>query len=87
MLYGARGIVVEVDRLGGTGVNAGLRGQKVTWYVANISNAIRESHNFGFNTKHEGILFHWTSFVRKSAAYVEDLPPIYRDKLRNDRVE
>ena len=46
--YGARALVVEAARLGGTCVNVGCVPKKVMWYASNIAQAMRDAPGYGF---------------------------------------
>lgn len=85
-MYGAKAIVVEVARLGGTCVNVGCVPKKITWYAASIAETIKEAHHYGFNVK-ETAPFDWSMFKQKRDAYVTRLNGIYEKNLKNDKVE
>ncbi|KAI9887592.1 MAG: Glutathione reductase [Watsoniomyces obsoletus] len=84
--YGAKTIVVESKRLGGTCVNVGCVPKKVTWNAASIADTMKDAHHYGFNFQ-ETAPFDFTSFKKKRDAYVHRLNGIYERNLANDKVE
>ena len=49
--YGARALVVESDRLGGTCVNLGCVPKKIMWNAGEIAHALRDSRDYGFEVR------------------------------------
>ncbi|KHO01923.1 glutathione-disulfide reductase [Metarhizium album ARSEF 1941] len=84
--FGAKAIVVEAARLGGTCVNVGCVPKKVTYNAAAIAETLREAKAYGFSVK-ETAPFDWTTFKNKRDAYVKRLNGIYERNLENDKVE
>ena len=85
-MYGAKSIVVEVARLGGTCVNVGCVPKKITWYAAAIAETIKESKAYGFSVD-QTAPFDWNTFQEKRSNYVKRLNGIYEKNLLNDKVE
>lgn len=85
-MYGAKSIVVEVARLGGTCVNVGCVPKKITWYAASTAETIKEAKNYGFSVDTTAP-FDWSTFSSKRAAYIKRLNGIYEKNLKNDKVE
>ncbi|KAF2479947.1 hypothetical protein BDY17DRAFT_302958 [Neohortaea acidophila] len=85
-MYGAKAIVVEVKRLGGTCVNVGCVPKKITWYAAAIQETLHEAKNYGFSVTQDKP-FDWKYFSDKRAAYIKRLNGIYEKNLVNDKVE
>lgn len=83
--YGARALVVESGRLGGTCVNVGCVPKKVMWNAAQISHAIHDAHEYGFRIT-PGEL-DWPALKRGRDAYVLRLNGIYERNLANRKVE
>ena len=52
--YGARVVVIEPARLGGTCVNVGCVPKKVMWNAAQISQEIEDAADYGFNISQHG---------------------------------
>ncbi|KAK3304129.1 uncharacterized protein B0T15DRAFT_231159 [Chaetomium strumarium] len=84
--YGARAMVIEGKRLGGTCVNVGCVPKKVTFNAALIAETIHEAKSYGFSVQ-ETAPFDWTSFKKKRDAYILRLNGIYERNLANDKVE
>src|ERR1700704_3616544 len=47
--YGAKAVLVESDRLGGTCVNVGCVPKKVMWNAAELAHAAHDAHDYGFD--------------------------------------
>lgn len=84
--FGAKAIVIEGKRLGGTCVNVGCVPKKITWSAAAISETISEAAHYGFAVQRTSP-FDWSTFVQKRAAYIERLNGIYEKNLGNENVE
>ncbi|KAF4335407.1 glutathione reductase [Fusarium beomiforme] len=84
--YGAKVIVVESKRLGGTCVNAGCIPKKITWNAASLAQSIRDAKSYGFSVK-EREPFHWGTFKKKLDAIIKNLNDIHERSLKNDGVE
>lgn len=85
-LYGAKTIIVEAKRLGGTCVNVGCVPKKVTWHAATIHKTLQDAKHYGFAFEETGP-FDWHGFVMKRAALVQRLNTIHEDHLSDDKVE
>ncbi|KAI5862414.1 hypothetical protein GGS23DRAFT_605705 [Durotheca rogersii] len=84
--FGAKAMIVEAQRLGGTCVNVGCVPKKVTFNAAAIAEAIRDSKAYGFSVE-EAKPFDFGAFKRKRDAYVKRLNGIYERNLANDKIE
>ncbi|KAI0025728.1 glutathione reductase [Xylariomycetidae sp. FL0641] len=84
--FGAKAMVVEAGRLGGTCVNVGCVPKKVTFNAALLAEAIHDSKAYGFSVT-ETKPFDFTTFKQKRDAYVARLNGIYERNLGNDKVE
>ncbi|KAK4101975.1 hypothetical protein N658DRAFT_448398 [Parathielavia hyrcaniae] len=84
--YGAKAMVIEGKRLGGTCVNVGCVPKKVTFNAAAIAETIHQSKSYGFSVQ-ETAPFDWTTFKQKRDAYIHRLNGIYERNLTNDKVE
>ena len=83
--YGARAVVVEAGRLGGTCVNVGCVPKKVMWNAAHVADSLRDAADYGFQLNVTG--FDWATLKKKRDAYIERLNGIYERNLANDKVE
>lgn len=77
--YGARALVVEAARLGGTCVNVGCVPKKVMWYAANLAQAMRDAPGYGFTVG--STHFDWPTLKARRDAYVLRLNGIYASML------
>jgi glutathione reductase (NADPH) len=83
--YGARVILLESGRLGGTCVNVGCVPKKIMWNAAHLAEGLRDAVEYGFDvgeTAHD-----WASLKRKRDAYIVRLNEIYERNLNNRKVE
>jgi glutathione reductase (NADPH) len=88
--YGARAMVVESGRLGGTCVNVGCVPKKVMWNAAHVADSLRDAPEYGFAidaAAHAHGGFDWPGFKTKRDAYIQRLNGIYERNLNNDKVE
>lgn len=83
--YGARTLVVENSRMGGTCVNVGCVPKKVMWNAAQIGEAIDLAHDYGFDLNRQG--FEWSRIKQARDAYVERLNDIYKLNLEKSNVD
>ena len=77
--YGARVVVVESHRLGGTCVNVGCVPKKVMWYAADLAEGLRDAAGYGFGVPagaHD-----WSQLKEKRDAYILRLNDIYETNL------
>ena len=83
--HGARALVIESHRLGGTCVNVGCVPKKVMWNAAQLAQAAAEAHDYGFElTLHR---HDWALLKRKRDAYIERLNGIYAGNLERRGVQ
>src|SRR5579885_2611556 len=83
--YGARVLLAEAGRLGGTCVNVGCVPKKVMWNAAEIAHAIDDASGYGFavaSPEHD-----WRALKGARDAYVARLNGIYERNLANRKVE
>jgi glutathione reductase (NADPH) len=83
--YGARAVIVEEQRLGGTCVNVGCVPKKVMWNAAQIAHALHDAAEYGFDVA--GGQLDWAQLKRGRDAYVLRLNGIYERNLANRKVE
>ena len=62
--YGARAVVVEAGRLGGTCVNVGCVPKKVMWNAAHVADSLRDAGDYGFQLNVTG--FDFPALIRSS---------------------
>ncbi len=83
--YGARVLLAEAGRLGGTCVNVGCVPKKVMWNAAEIAHTLHDARGYGFalpKSEHD-----WAALKAARDAYVLRLNGIYERNLANRRVE
>jgi glutathione reductase (NADPH) len=83
--YGARVLLAESGRLGGTCVNVGCVPKKVMWNAAEIAAAAEDSAGYGF---HFGAVAHdWSMLKTGRDAYVHRLNGIYERNLAHRKIQ
>ncbi len=83
--YGARVLLCEPNRLGGTCVNVGCVPKKVMWNAAQIQQALALSGDYGFQAPPQ-VQFNWQTLKTARDAYVSRLNQIYADNLATSGV-
>ena len=83
--YGARVVLIEPGRLGGTCVNVGCVPKKIMWNGAELGSALHDAREYGFHIDELG--HNWRSLKHKRDAYVRRLNDIYAANLEKRRVE
>ncbi len=83
--YGAKVLVVERGRLGGTCVNVGCVPKKVMWHAAEIGKALDDAGSYGFDISRPA--HDWSGLVNRREAYIERLNGIYARNLDNSGVD
>jgi glutathione reductase (NADPH) len=83
--YGARALIVESARLGGTCVNVGCVPKKVMWNAAQIAHSAHDAAEYGFDLDLRGL--DWAALKRHRDAYVLRLNGIYERNLANRKVD
>jgi glutathione reductase (NADPH) len=83
--YGARVVLIEEGRLGGTCVNVGCVPKKVMWNAAHLSHAVADAAEYGFRL-HIEAPHDWALLKEKRDAYVRRLNDIYARNLENKRI-
>ncbi|KAK7949019.1 uncharacterized protein PG986_009905 [Apiospora aurea] len=84
--FGAKAMIIEGGRLGGTCVNVGCVPKKVTFNAAMLAEMMHDAKAYGFSVE-ETKPFDFTSFKHKRDAYIKRLNGIYERNLNNDQVE
>jgi glutathione reductase (NADPH) len=83
--YGARVLIVEGDRVGGTCVIRGCVPKKLMMYAASFAGALREATGFGWTDI--GGRFEMSRWADAKAQEIDRLEGIYRDMLATSGVE
>jgi glutathione reductase (NADPH) len=83
--HGARVILMEPGRLGGTCVIVGCVPKKVMWHAASLADGLRDAAEYGFS--YTEVSHDWAALKRKRDAYVARLNGIYERNLARRNVE
>jgi glutathione reductase (NADPH) len=82
--HGARTLLVEAGRIGGTCVNEGCVPKKLTYYAAGIADALGDAADYGFDVEVRS--FDFGKLKQARARYLERLRGIYLANLEADGV-
>ena len=77
--YGARAVVIESGRLGGTCVNVGCVPKKIMWNAAQLAHSLEDAAGYGFDVSVNG--HDWAALRSRREAYIERLNAIYEKNL------
>lgn len=83
--HGARCVLIEAGRLGGTCVNAGCVPKKVMWYAAHLAHALDDAPGYGFRLDYFG--FDWRKLKTARDQYVRNINEWYASYLAQAKVE
>jgi glutathione reductase (NADPH) len=83
--YGAKVVLVESKKLGGTCVHVGCVPKKITWHAASIADELADARDYGFDLEIGG--FDLARLKQRRNAYVARLEGIYADNLAREGVE
>ena len=82
--YGARTLLVESQRLGGTCVNVGCVPKKITWNAAQLAHTAHDAPDYGFDLALSG--HDWALLRQKRDAYIARLNDSYAANLEKSGV-
>jgi glutathione reductase (NADPH) len=83
--YGARSLLVEMGRLGGTCVNVGCVPKKVMWNAGELAHALRDAAGYGFDIsmwRHD-----WPLLKQLRDEFIARINAIYERNLDKRKVE
>jgi glutathione reductase (NADPH) len=83
--YGARAVIIESHRLGGTCVNVGCVPKKLMFNAATLAQGLDEARDYGFDLSVQG--HDWAKLKSGRDAYVQRLNDIYARNLNNRKVD
>ncbi|HEY3494317.1 MAG TPA: glutathione-disulfide reductase [Polyangiaceae bacterium] len=83
--HGAKTLLVEAGRLGGTCVNVGCVPKKISWYAAALAELLHDAEDYGFELAPGS--FDLARLRKARDAYVARLGEIYARNLERDGVE
>jgi glutathione reductase (NADPH) len=83
--YGARVLLVEMGRLGGTCVNVGCVPKKVMWNAGELAHALRDAAGYGFDIS----LWHhdWPLLKQLRDEFIARINAVYEHRLGKQQVE
>ncbi len=82
--YGAKVLLIEAARVGGTCVNRGCVPKKVMFYGAQIADMLTMAKDYGFSVGKPS--FSWAQLVMQREAYIQRLNTLYENGLHNNGV-
>jgi glutathione reductase (NADPH) len=82
--YGARCLLIERGRLGGTCVNVGCVPKKIMWNAGHIAHTLEDAADYGFTTSAH--VHDWAALKKNRDRYVSDLNARYAAGLESNRV-
>ena len=80
--YGAKVVLVESQKLGGTCVHVGCVPKKITWHAASIAEELADARDYGFDLEIGG--FDLARLKERRNAYIARLEGIYTDNLERE---
>ena len=83
--YGARCVVIENKKLGGTCVNVGCVPKKVMWTTSRIAETLEDAPDYGFLIDNRG--FEWAKIKHARDEYIARLNKIYANNLDKSNAE
>jgi glutathione reductase (NADPH) len=83
--FGARTLLIEAGRLGGTCVNVGCVPKKISWYAASLAEVLHDAPDYGLELVPGGVDL--GRLRRARDAYVARLRDVYARNLERDGVE
>lgn len=89
--YGAKTLIIEGKRLGGTCVNVGCVPKKVMWNASDLATRVLQANEYGLFQQYaltkENLTFNWEQFKAKRDEYVKRLNGIYEKNLTKEGVD
>jgi glutathione reductase (NADPH) len=83
--HGAKVVLAEPARLGGTCVNVGCVPKKIMWNAAELGSALQDARDYGFEVETGPV--DWPTLKAKRDAYIERLNGIYAANLVKRNIE
>ncbi len=83
--YGARTLLVEMGRLGGTCVNVGCVPKKVMWNAGELAHGLRDAAGYGFDvslSRHD-----WAQLKQLRDEFIARINAVYERKLGEKQIE
>ncbi len=83
--HGARTLLIEAGRLGGTCVNVGCVPKKVMWHAASLAHNLDDARGFGFDVERHG--FDWSALKLARDAFINGINTWYDGYLAEAGVQ
>lgn len=83
--YGAKVMLVENDKLGGTCVNLGCVPKKLLYFSSEFASCFEDSKNYGWNVDVKN--FNWAKLIKNKNKEIDRLNGIYERLLSNSNVD
>ena len=85
-MHGAKVLLIEKSRMGGTCVNVGCVPKKIMWTAAHLNHCHHELSFYGFENT-SSPKFNWSTLKKNRDAYITRLNKLYFQNLENNKVE
>lgn len=85
--YGAKVLLIEEGKLGGTCVNRGCVPKKVMFNAGNIADSLKHAPFYGFDLSQSSVKFSWSHLKSVRDSYIERLNGIYESNLRKAGID
>ncbi len=83
--HGAKALVIEGNKLGGTCVHVGCVPKKLTWHAASLAEELADAKDYGFDVDIKGLDL--AKLKKARLTYIDYLAGIYAKNLASDGVE
>lgn len=84
--YGAKTLIIENGRSGGTCVNVGCVPKKMTWYFASVNETLKGAHNYFYDVP-ANVKFHFDQFKKRRDASIARLNGAYENNWKREGIE
>ncbi|EED21388.1 glutathione oxidoreductase Glr1, putative [Talaromyces stipitatus ATCC 10500] len=84
--YGAKTLIVESGRSGGTCVNVGCVPKKMTWHFASLNEELHAARHYGYDVP-ENIKFDYGSFKRFRDSRIKQLNGVYENNWGKEGID
>lgn len=84
--YGAKVLLIESGRLGGTCVNVGCVPKKVMFNTASVFETLGDAKDYGFEIDSHSVKHNFSVIKTKRDAYIERLNGIYLTNITKDKI-
>ncbi|CCE61215.1 hypothetical protein TPHA_0A01320 [Tetrapisispora phaffii CBS 4417] len=89
--YGAKVLLIEGKKLGGTCVNVGCVPKKIMWYASDLAGRIQQAHDLklfeDLPLDREHLTFNWEGYKAKRDATIKRLNGIYASNCERENVD